>query len=566
MKLFESIFLCLIVSIGLTAFGANTATGGNAAELALAVYVIEPITKQRILPDTPISSFPLVAKVTDTTLKISACRGEFEPASFVIRPRKALTNINIAASDLKGPNGAVIPSSVVDIRVVKCWYQAGNTPDMFKGPKTLVPELLLRDDSLVKVDYVTKMNFLKVKIDDKYQYLDITSADAQLPKSTQIYDAETLQPFDIQADANKQLWITIKVPMDAAAGDYTGTITLSSGATPLYTMKSLITVLPFDLPLPAIEFGLYYIAQLKTGGPVISSYLKNAKQYSAELQNMKNHGVLYPTLYQDLNNPLLSSALSIRKGVGLPTDKLYSNGWYTQSARSATDFEKIIRQGKKIVDEFGYRELYVYGKDEAKQAELQAQRPLWQAAHSAGARVFAAVWPGAYTAVGDLVDLANFNGYKGYNSQDVEGWHKLGKKVFIYCNPQVGFEDPEIYRRNYGIQLICNGYDGSMNFAYQYGSEYVGTTVWNDFDAFGTSGVYRDHVFAYPTSDGVIDTIEWEGFREAIDDVRYLTMLAAATDTGAYRSVCNTLRSNTDLTQLRSTIISRILAATAQNK
>ena len=38
---------------------------------------------------------------------------------------------------------------------------------------------------------------------------------------------------------------------------------------------------------------------------------------------------------------------------------------------------------------------------------------------------------------------------------------------------------------------------------------------------------YRDHVFAYPTLNGVIDTIQWEGFREAVDDVRYLTTLCA---------------------------------------
>lgn len=36
---------------------------------------------------------------------------------------------------------------------------------------------------------------------------------------------------------------------------------------------------------------------------------------------------------------------------------------------------------------------------------------------------------------------------------------------------------------------------------------------------------YRDHNLTYPTADGVIDTLAWEGFREAVDDVRYLTTL-----------------------------------------
>lgn len=30
---------------------------------------------------------------------------------------------------------------------------------------------------------------------------------------------------------------------------------------------------------------------------------------------------------------------------------------------------------------------------------------------------------------------------------------------------------------------------------------------------------------AYPTQDGVIDTIQWEGWREGVDDVKYLTTL-----------------------------------------
>ena len=32
---------------------------------------------------------------------------------------------------------------------------------------------------------------------------------------------------------------------------------------------------------------------------------------------------------------------------------------------------------------------------------------------------------------------------------------------------------------------------------------------------------------AYPTADGVIDTIQWEGYREGIDDLRYLATLNA---------------------------------------
>ena len=49
---------------------------------------------------------------------------------------------------------------------------------------------------------------------------------------------------------------------------------------------------------------------------------------------------------------------------------------------------------------------------------------------------------------------------------------------------------------------------------------------WNDFDT--SPGGLRDHVFAYPTTNSVIDTVQWEGFREGVDDVRYFQTLKAA--------------------------------------
>jgi hypothetical protein len=65
--------------------------------------------------------------------------------------------------------------------------------------------------------------------------------------------------------------------------------------------------------------------------------------------------------------------------------------------------------------------------------------------------------------------------------------------------------------------LWQNDYDGAMPYALQhsYGD------AWNDFD----SSILKDHNFTYPTVDGQIDTVQWEGLREGVDDVRYLSTL-----------------------------------------
>ena len=56
------------------------------------------------------------------------------------------------------------------------------------------------------------------------------------------------------------------------------------------------------------------------------------------------------------------------------------------------------------------------------------------------------------------------------------------------------------------------GYNVVMDYAYQHSFGHI----WNDFDHEG----HQDHVFAYPALDSVIDTLAWEGFREAADDAR----------------------------------------------
>ena len=66
--------------------------------------------------------------------------------------------------------------------------------------------------------------------------------------------------------------------------------------------------------------------------------------------------------------------------------------------------------------------------------------------------------------------------------------------------------------------------DGAMNFAYMWLPHSI--LCWNDYA--GPVGGYRAYNMVYPTDDGVIDTVQWEGYREGIDDIRYATILMQA--------------------------------------
>jgi hypothetical protein len=73
---------------------------------------------------------------------------------------------------------------------------------------------------------------------------------------------------------------------------------------------------------------------------------------------------------------------------------------------------------------------------------------------------------------------------------------------------------------------------------------------------------------AYPTVDGVVDTVQWEGYREGVDDTRYLATLLRAidrsppgrrSDADAARRWLNDLDIDGDLDAIRSAMIDWIL-------
>jgi len=65
--------------------------------------------------------------------------------------------------------------------------------------------------------------------------------------------------------------------------------------------------------------------------------------------------------------------------------------------------------------------------------------------------------------------------------------------------------------------------DGVTEYLYSMECAWLGA-------ASAKSGAAGDgiHSMVYRTTDGVIDTIQWEGYREGIDDVRYVTTLQQA--------------------------------------
>lgn len=507
-KRFSLTGLAGIVILATAFFGVN-------ASADVATYVVPAITDIKILPDSVIPSDYL-----STTISVFACRGEYEPASFVVRGTSAVNGLTVTASALQRQGGAgSISNANVDIRVVKCWYQAGY--DDGKSQKHLTPELLLKDNSFVKVENTN--NYIKLSTGAYVWISEVkTNTGWEINWNTNfpIQDSATLQSVNIGPNSNQQFWVTVKIPEAAVAGVYTGAIHLADSGSLNKDIALSVFVPDMYLSLPYINYSIYYSSVLNTNGS-ISHVHKNETQLRAELKDLLAHGIINPTVYPQYSNTNVASILGMRNEIGLTNDPFYYMG--LTIASYGTNLPALTNAYAQLAAYFapyGAQHLYITAPDE-QNMNNSANRAQISAIHNVGGKVFCAqVWPGDAESIADLLDVVIKNGAPNASITDL--YHSYGHKVFSYAYPFSAAELPEIIRRNYGLLMWHNDYDGVMNWAYQ------GTAcnIWNDFD----HQIYRDFVYAYPTTNGVVDTIQWEGVREAADDMRYLTTLLETID------------------------------------
>ena len=482
----------------------------------ITTYVVPAISNNKILPNSDISD-----ELQSNTIYIKSSVSEYTCASFVIKSDKDI-NINVKISDLTGISSTISKNNI-DLKYVECWYQGGiNTDTTHKLGHYYTPELLVNDPKLIKtncdeweyynIPNESAKNELKLNTG---KYIDITSKTPSTsgfykPTITErpIYDADYLQPINLIKNYNKQIWITTHVPEGTVAGTYTGVITIETSDYILKSINISIEVLPITLLQSSKEYSIYHRSQLKDVG-TISSEDKNIEQYEAELDDMAKHGIISPSCYQLPSDSLLSSVLSLRQQYFPTCTNLYI---VSRSIKNITlsDISTLITTGTT----YGINKVYIYGYDESDMntAEIRAQI---QTVHDNGAFVFCAQKPTYALSVKDVLDLAI--GSSSFTTAQIAEFQATGHKVFSYGHPQTVLEYPLTFRRNYGLYLWQNNYDGAMPYAYQHAMR----DIYSDFD----DEIYRDHCFAYPTANGVLDTLQWEGFREGVNDIRYMTTL-----------------------------------------
>ncbi|MGC9317567.1 MAG: LamG-like jellyroll fold domain-containing protein [Armatimonadota bacterium] len=183
---------------------------------------VNPARRPAVLPDRP-------------ALSTFGARGEWRTLGMLIYATRDLSDLQIASGELAGPGGRTIPSDEVQVRLNRRVMQL---PRPRVGDEERRPAAALLDPA---------------------------------------------RPFDLPAGHLKEVTVTVHLPEDAPAGNYTGALTISCEGGAELAVPMALEVLPFTLaPSERKAFGMYY---LMTTDPAAQERVR------AELQDMRDHHV-----------------------------------------------------------------------------------------------------------------------------------------------------------------------------------------------------------------------------------------------------------------------------------
>lgn len=514
---------------------------------------IDPMAVDRTyLPDSKVPE-----ESVGLPLETVCARDEYEYASFIVRSLKPFKSFVPRVKGIPFP---------VDIRVVKpMWHCHGaSTRDI----RVLSPLILLHDDALVKVDLEKQHNYLRLDTPTGAVYRCVSEwGDSRLFErhyscsEWPVHDATDIRPLDLEVGLGRQYWLTVHVPKEGRPGLYRGSVELTSRGRVVGEIPFALRVLPFVLPPAATSYDLskpycgaaYYrhnwhrLTDPDEPGSLTSNG-RNERQFRAELRNMREHGVLHPTVvmcialsrwtwnawrsdrkggHYTAADPktldYLRNVFRIMREEGFPLNPLLIQNTnlgfehlYKPAEHRAT-LERIVRECLDFVkDAAGDVETMFYGMDEVSGKTLQAEFGVWKEMRELGAHVFTTtLHEDVFQTVGHVDLLIQSNVPQRKYAQAA---HAAGTRLWNYANPQASLKPRAFpYRRNYGFLCHLYGYDGYCTFGVNTAAEHP----WNPFD----SPVEVDLSFVFGTADGYVDSPAWEGYREAMDDARYETKL-----------------------------------------
>ena len=494
------------------------------ADAVVVHYDVPPVGGVQRLPD----AYPEDG-TAGGTIRIVMAKDEYEPGSFLLYANKDLGKAQLEIGEFKDETGDVFPKEDLDLKVVKVWYQNRNAWYSYFGDTgfKLVPELLLNDENLIRVDTAKEANYARITAADgtaSEQWLNPPrqmnggfwsshrKPSAFKSMAPGFADADTLQPGALKQGAFKQFFLTAHARPGTPAGVYRGEVKVKGeGEQRIGVIPVSIRVLDFVLPKPMCyqdetrpidvafyEYNSFAMIMEENGGDRELA----KRQFYLSTRDHVEHGHDIFNLRCEVPSGEGREIVELARKAGCRTDIAIGRGGLDDNSMAAV--EKVL----------GHRNYFIKYGDEPPPAWLESVRPTVRAGHEAGFKFFLAGSDVVYRKAGYQFDWHNVNA-PAEDSVTPDLWNQFsnGKRVAWYAKQHVGCENPELARRQNGLALYLSGYTALANYAHHFGP-------YND-----DSDGYKPMVYTYGQYKGVIDTLAWEGFREGIDDIRYATKL-----------------------------------------
>ena len=526
---------------------SDLAAGGQALAAVrrspIAPYTVKPFTQEIFLP----RRFPENGELSGR-MRLVACRGESESASALVFAFRPTTVERVVVSDLSGPGNAKIPASEIDAKLVKRWIRAGGawlTYFQDSRQRNLTPDLLVNDDELIRVDEFRLRNYLRLTYPEGTVYADVSDpalGHVRWRNNIPFQDAKTLQPVEIpEAGRNQQFLFTLRVPTNAVAGVYRGKVEFAVTGGYRVPLAFEVCVPDIDLPTqgsPHDDLSCSYVTLLNYFPPLAGETVEKRRAVAKEaMRQLRAHSISHVSGLW--TTPELAA---LAHEAGFVPDRLFGfrrlgmpgdwRGLYPGTpARELSKADKeaamkvVLRRMlpvQRFIDSHVSSAAKVYyhflsENDAWRQLSVdQAERA--DAAWRFGHKVYAH---------GDLVnldfagDIEDMHSSTSFGADEGAHWQAGRGELINYCDPFPSSENPEYYRRRIGLTMYMNHLHGHMMHGYS-----VSDVPWNEFAVdYGGDGAFRNFAMVYHQRDGLIYELCMGGYREALDDVRYMTRL-----------------------------------------
>jgi hypothetical protein len=462
----------------------------------LTVWVTDSLTRVQ----------PTEAPETTASATIQAARNEAEAFQVIVRApnSQALSNVNVAASDLVGP-GFIAASNITYYRehYVPVHVQSAQVNNGWYAP-----------------------------------YAPGTWPDALIP-STVPGGTYSSFPFAVSAGQNQPVWIEVYVPKGTAAGIYSGTVTITATGIAPVTIPLTLTVWGFTLPdRPALASAF--------GGYDHSFWI--AYQYSAGSDQ------------QTLKMNLYTALQAHRLGIGVVPDVADVGGVGALMPRqrmievdpSMSD-ANILSLTSTFVANGWVDSLETLPVDEpSTQAEYDAIRQLAPRFKSLGIPLLTTIQNStAWTAINGSVDIWVPVFYECvYDATQISAKLAQGNQVWSYA---AGVQPNNAPTWLLDYDLIHYRIPAWLNYRHgQTGLLYWTTAYWQDGDPWtnaanvSPSSGNGEGVLFYPgdkvgAPNAAIPSLRLKAIRDGVEDYDYLALLAQLGDSALAASLAQTL-------------------------